>query len=723
MPSGRALGAPAPNDIGGTENVKRFGKKAVAGLAALVAASALALTGQSSAEGTETLGAPSIAIASGTGVVSDGTGLEAQPSSVSLDVPAGATVKQVLAYWEGSHYEGDAPDDTLTIGAQEVTGTLIGGPTFFFPDFDINPARQVFASAFRADITSLGLVSAGANSLSLSGLNFSYRNDGAGIAVIYDDGTAPAHIAVRDGVDVAWQGFPAERQVTVPQTFTFPAAAAARAAELTVMVASVSNGGRGNSIDVTVAGTTTTIPNALNANDGEEWDNLTIPVIIPAGETSVTVGIRSSGTDPASLVWVAGVLAVKALPVVPPCTTSSTAAVTHGSAYGADVTLLGLHPIDKAAGVATVAPGAPANAAKQVATASVLGLANLGILTGSSNSSLNPSTSTAAGTVANVNLLGGLVTATAVRGVSQSVASTTGSSYGSAGSAIVGLRVSGNPVTVAPNTSVAVKMNLGLVKVTVAELAIYEESGSSSFAAGVSSASHSVNMLRLTVVSSLVGLPVGTQIILGHAQSDATSPISTCAGPASRVSGEAYTAGVNGLLAGQQFANLKVGSAVLPVSGGANSDRNVVSLPGVAQTATATNTTSGSVTPTPSATSRSITQGANVLGGLVTADTLDVKATSAANGTTAGTTLTMTFVNLRVAGTTITGTVAPNTVIVVSLGGGNLLSVTLNEQTTATTGGTDTEGTINAVHARLFLAGGLLAGDVVVASAHSDAHV
>lgn len=657
-------------------------------------------------------------IASGTGVVTDGTGMKTQPSSVTLNVPAGATVKQVLAYWEGAHYEGDAPDETLLVEGQNVNGTLIGGPTFFFPDFDINPARQVFVSSFRADITSLNLVGAGATTLQLSGLNFTYRSDGASIVVIYDDGSAPASIGVVDGVDTAFAGFPPPRQGTVPQTFTFPAAATARNAVLNLMVGSVSNADRGNAIDITVNGTTTTLVNALNSTDDAEWDDLAIPVGIPAGATSVTVQIRSAGDNPASLVWVAGILTVKNAPVVPPCTISSMPAVTHGSGYAANAAVLGVNLINKLPSAASVAPGAPANQAKQVANAEVLGLAKLELLSATSNSSLNPSTSTATGTVANVNLLDGLVTATSVHGVSRSFASTTSSSYSSIGSNIVGLRVNGAPVVVAPNTTVAVKLGL----LTVASLKIYEESGTSSFANGKSSASHSVNMLRLTVLSPLVGT-VGSSVILGHAQSDAQSPISTCPVRTGSVSGEAYTARVNGFLAGTDFANVQVGTAVLPETGGADFNGTIVNLPGVAQTATATNTTSGSLAPKPNSTARSITQGANVLGGLVTADVLDVKSTSFANGATANTTFATTFVNLKVAGITVNAAVAPNTVIIVNLGAAGFLSVTLNEQIKSTTGGTDTEGTVNAIHARLFLLSGILAGDVVVASAHSDAHV
>jgi hypothetical protein len=53
------------------------------------------------ADGTETLGSASVAIASGTGTVAAGTGMETGSGTIDFTVPAGATVKQVLLYWAG----------------------------------------------------------------------------------------------------------------------------------------------------------------------------------------------------------------------------------------------------------------------------------------------------------------------------------------------------------------------------------------------------------------------------------------------------------------------------------------------------------------------------------------------------------------------------------------------------------------------------------------------
>ena len=62
------------------------------------------------ADGTETLGPPSVAInASATRVLAAGVGMAGSlntPSSFSVNVPAGATVRQVLLYW-GGHFSTD----------------------------------------------------------------------------------------------------------------------------------------------------------------------------------------------------------------------------------------------------------------------------------------------------------------------------------------------------------------------------------------------------------------------------------------------------------------------------------------------------------------------------------------------------------------------------------------------------------------------------------------
>lgn len=298
--------------------MKRFFAPAVAGCLLLAAGSILA-------DGTETLGDPSIAISAGTGMYADGTGMNSQPGTISLDVPAGATVKQVLLYWEGFMATNTAGDNMITVSKDgsdySVTGTLIGGPTFFF--------SGAYASTFRADITGLGLVSDGLTTLTLSDMTFTNVANGAGIIVIFDDGTSDANIAVRDGSDLAFIGFSGDLNTTVPQTFTFPESNKDRIAQVSLFFASVSGtvsgyGLRPTAIELTTNGAnggTEVLNNLLDSVSGQEWDSFTIAVNIPAKATTLTVQALSvdnlgTGGLPASFDWLAAGFALE--PEEPP---------------------------------------------------------------------------------------------------------------------------------------------------------------------------------------------------------------------------------------------------------------------------------------------------------------------------------------------------------------------------------------------------------------------
>lgn len=269
-------------------------------------AGTLLLAPSAGADGSEMLGVPSIAIAAGSGIAIGGVGLEFTPNGViNVDVPPGASVVQVLVYWQGDNQHGQAADDTLVVGGFDVTGTKIGGDTVFFN----TPALgEVVVASFRADITSLGLIGAGANAVEVSGLTNNRRNDGAGIAAIYDDGTV-SDIELRDGLDMAFINFPSPFNATVPQTYNYPASASERVATLDLFVGSVSDTiPRPNALDLTTDGITTRLTNVFSSADGAQWDSVSLPVTLPAGSTSLTVEPLSvgdgSGSTPASLGWV-----------------------------------------------------------------------------------------------------------------------------------------------------------------------------------------------------------------------------------------------------------------------------------------------------------------------------------------------------------------------------------------------------------------------------------
>jgi hypothetical protein len=279
------------------------------------------------ADGDETLGPPKITIAKGSGVATAGTGMHTQPAAMTVTVPAGATVKQVLLYWEG-HYTTGEPDSTIVVEGTTVQGTLIGGPRLFFED--------KFAATYRADITSLNLVSAGANTLDVSGLQFSFRNNGAGVLVIYDNGTE-AVIDIRDGQDLAYFEFAPPLDTTTPQTFTFAASPAPREASLDLFAASVADGvDRPNALDVTIAGSTTRFTDVFSSNVGPEFDVVRRTITVPAGVTQLTVQALSVGdgtaNKPASFDWIGIALSLQPPPGGPTPGASATLACPDGVA-------------------------------------------------------------------------------------------------------------------------------------------------------------------------------------------------------------------------------------------------------------------------------------------------------------------------------------------------------------------------------------------------------
>lgn len=272
------------------------------------------VTSGSDKNGSETLGPPDIELAAGSGIAYGGVGLISQPATLDIDVPG--DVVQVLLYWSGgTNIDPYLGDDTIEIDGTEITGDLIGGPSYFFED--------IWFTSYRADITGLGLVGSGANSLDVSGLFYDagaedLETNGAGLLVVYDDGTG-ATLALRDGLDLAYFDFPGVRQVTVPQTFDFPAADVARTAELTVLAGSVEED-RPNEIRVTVGGDVQSFVDVLGSSDGPKWDAVGVMVDVPAGADAMTVELISTpGFDPrgASLTWTASSLAVPEVVVEP----------------------------------------------------------------------------------------------------------------------------------------------------------------------------------------------------------------------------------------------------------------------------------------------------------------------------------------------------------------------------------------------------------------------
>ena len=282
------------------------------------------------ADGTETLGAPSIALGAGQDVMVAGVGTQEQagtPAELSFQLPAGASVKQVLVYWNGQyswpgHGPFDGGDAAIELDGQAVAGTLIGGPS--------NPFLREQFETYRADVTARGLVTPGANSITVSGMNFQTElfgpsgNKGVGIAVLLDDGMPSTRAGYVDGQDYVYSGFPEPFRSTVPQTFTFAAKSADRAATLNMIVGEAVErnppGVQGNVINGTFdTGQTFALVNALASKQGFEMDADNLPITIPAGAKSLSVDIVSEGGDgPGSLQWLQSSLTVEGGDAPPP---------------------------------------------------------------------------------------------------------------------------------------------------------------------------------------------------------------------------------------------------------------------------------------------------------------------------------------------------------------------------------------------------------------------
>jgi hypothetical protein len=297
-------------------------------MAATLAAMAFA-SGSAHAEGTEQLGPAQIPIASGSGYVVGGSGMFIEdetvpegvwpreyinlPGEVSVAVPSGAVVKQVLLYWMSEYFAGDTIDTGATVNGFPIDGTIIGGPTRFVHYLDY--------VAFRADITSLGLVGPGSNILLVEDVAGTFRTTGAGVTVIYDNGTT-SNLQVKDGLDMAYHGFQPTLNAMVPVEFNFAPANVARTGELAVHLGSVGDG-RPNITRITVGNDVFEYNDLYTSQDGQEWDSQVLQVPVPAGVTRIIFevlsadGLNRPGLDPASFAVVGTALSL--LPPAEPC--------------------------------------------------------------------------------------------------------------------------------------------------------------------------------------------------------------------------------------------------------------------------------------------------------------------------------------------------------------------------------------------------------------------
>ena len=274
------------------------------------AAAAIVLAGPAQhahADGTEELGPPvGLVLAAGTEILAGGTGLIAgQPQSFDVPVPAGVTVEQVIAYWEGQALSAVEQGDTddITLNGNPVEGVRIGGPTNFF--------GSVWTSSYRADVTSLGLVVPGAlNTVEADGLDFADDNDGIGLMVIVRDGDELSVIECADGNDNAFIDFAPPLDTTEPVTFAIAPSLDDRPGKLHMMIGSIAPM-RPNVVEISYDGMLADVlVDELMDSVGEDFDVYSTDLLVPAGATSITIQLLSDDlarpfprNHPAPLAW------------------------------------------------------------------------------------------------------------------------------------------------------------------------------------------------------------------------------------------------------------------------------------------------------------------------------------------------------------------------------------------------------------------------------------
>jgi len=258
-----------------------------------------------------------------------------------------------------------------------------------------------------------------------------------------------------------------------------------------------------------------------------------------------------------------------------------------------------------------------------VTNATLGGLGATGLID-TSVSSADVSAGTASTAIANVDgvsLLGGLITADAVKSVSSSVSSSGGFSTSSTGTLFTHASVLGVAVLadVAPNTRIVLP-GIGFV--------ILNEQVSKVNSA---SASLTVNAIHVHVSQdNSLGLPVGTQLIVAHAQSVtlANEGLLDGFGYGSSVNAGAVQAGRSALVT-LRCAGTDDDTESNDVAG--------VDVPGVLTTGAVHTTAQGSVISTgASGQVTASVAGVNLLAGLVTATTIKADASASTSGSGVG---------------------------------------------------------------------------------------
>jgi hypothetical protein len=351
--------------------------------------------------------------------------------------------------------------------------------------------------------------------------------------------------------------------------------------------------------------------------------------------------------------WLAGtvVLAGSVLAQAPPASAATTETGFQAAAYGTRVgvgSVVESGPSALALLGCTSATGVThTNTAASVSAPPLLLTGTLDTGAASETTSTGVA-ATSTSTVQSASLLSGLVTATAVKSVSTSSRndSTGAFSVSSAGTTFAGLSVAGVPIsgTPAPNTKLTLP-GVGYVILNQQTAHV-----------GSRSADLTVIGIHLVVTLSTPLAHIGTQVVVGSAESSLGGPV------AGLLDGLSYGANANvgsTVIAGEQFPQ-----PLYCLGTGGKTDTNSaasVSVPAILASGTVADTAEGSVDASKvSGEVTSTVQGLNLLSGLVTATA--VKADVTASGKPPALGDSSSFLGLSVSGFPEIGdNVPPNT--------------------------------------------------------------
>ncbi len=258
----------------------------------LSAALLFGATAPAFADGSQMLGVPlGIGAPTGTRMIVAGQGVrDGQPQNLNIVIPAGATIRQVVAYWAVVDWDLAklAATDSITLAGQAVNGQRIGDPALLF--------NTGYNAAYRADVTALNLLAVGNNAIAVAGVDFVWPG-GAGLVAFVDDGGPAVEFEVFDGNDVLSRAITPERLESSVVTYNFEPADADRVGDLAMFFSSfflntptvITLAVDGNVQEVLV--------DEIGSDDGNAWDTVQKDVFIPAGATtlSVQLSLEDSG--------------------------------------------------------------------------------------------------------------------------------------------------------------------------------------------------------------------------------------------------------------------------------------------------------------------------------------------------------------------------------------------------------------------------------------------